>query len=169
MLIYEQHLPSSFRTAFSEKVQRIASQLGISADWLMGVMWQESRLRPDARNKTTGATGLIQFMPATALALGTSVDALAAMDAVTQLDWVQKYYAPYADRLHSFADAYFAVFFPAAIGKPDDWALSSASLPASKIAAQNNLYDLNSDGQLTVAEVKAKLPDVDAVKKKRRQ
>ena len=167
MLIYERHLPSSFRDAFTAKVRGIAAATGMAAEWLMGVMWQESRLRPDARNKTTNATGLIQFMPATALALGTTVDALAAMDAVTQLDWVRKYYAPYAGKLHSFADAYFAVFFPAAIGKLDNWTLSSAKLPAGTIAAQNTLYDLNRDGQLTVAEVKAKLPDVDAVKKKR--
>jgi hypothetical protein len=168
MLIYEQHLPASFRAAFSAKVQRIAAQLNIPADWLMGVMWQESRLRPDARNSASGATGLIQFMPATARSLGTTTGALAAMDAVTQLDWVQKYYAPYAGKLHSFADAYFAVFFPAAIGKPDDWALSSAALSAGTIAAQNSGYDANRDGKLTVAEVKDRLPDVDAVKKKRR-
>ncbi|MDR3134345.1 MAG: transglycosylase SLT domain-containing protein [Prevotellaceae bacterium] len=167
MLIYEQHLPTTFRDAFTAKVQRIAAQLGIPADWLMGVMWQESRLRPAARNAGSGATGLIQFMPATATALGTTTDALAAMDALAQLDWVQKYFAPYAGKLHSFADTYFAVFFPAAIGKPDSWVLSSAKQSAYKVATYNNIYDLNRDGQLTVAEVKNKLPDVEGLKKKR--
>jgi hypothetical protein len=167
MLIYEHHLPSTFRDAFTAKVRGIAADIGIQPEWLMGVMWQESKLRPYARNATSGATGLIQFMPSTAKELGTTLDALATMDAVTQLDYVLKYFRPYAGRLHSFADTYFAVFFPAAIGMPDDWVLSAANLPASKVAAQNNIYDINRDGKITVAEVKDRLPDVDAVKKKR--
>jgi hypothetical protein len=166
MLIYETNLHPSIRVAFVEKVKIIAQKLGIDPDWLMGVMWQESRLRPTAKNSISGATGLIQFMPNTALSLGTTTQALAAMDAVTQLDYVYKYYAPYAGQVHSFADTYFVTFFPAAIGKPDDWVLQTGSLSAEKIATQNNIYDVNRDGKLTVAEVKSKLPNVDALKKK---
>jgi hypothetical protein len=166
MLLYELHIPQGIRASFTQKVAAISGQLGIDPDWLMAVMWQESRLRPEARNPVSGATGLIQFMPATAASLGTSVDALAQMSAIDQLDYVYRYYLPYAGKLHSFADAYFAVFFPAAIGKPATWVLESGSLTAAKIAQQNSLYDVNRDGRLTVAEVMAKLPDMDALKKK---
>lgn len=47
---------------------------------------------------TSGATGLIQFMPATAQGMGTTTAALAAMSAVQQLDYVQRYFKPYAAR-----------------------------------------------------------------------
>ena len=166
MLIYETHLPPSIRANFVEKVKNISQKLGIDPDWLMGVMWQESRLRPSAKNSISGATGLIQFMPKTALALGTSTQALAAMDAVTQLDYVYRYYAPYSGQIRSFADTYFVTFFPAAIGKPDDWVLQTGALSAEKIAIQNNIYDVNRDGKLTVAELKSKLPNIDGLKKK---
>ena len=166
MLIYENNLHPSIRAAFVEKVKNISQKLGIDPDLLMGVMWQESRLRPSAKNSISGATGLIQFMPNTAQALGTTMQALAAMDAVTQLDYVYKYYAPYSGLIQSFADTYFVTFFPAAIGKPDNWVLQTASLSAGKIATQNNIYDVNRDGKLTVAEVKSKLPNLDAIKKK---
>jgi hypothetical protein len=166
MLIYETYLHPAIRADFVDKVKYISQRLGIDPDWLMGVMWQESRLRPSEKNSISGATGLIQFMPNTALSLGTTTQALAAMDAVTQLDYVYQYYASYAGKIHSFADTYFVTFFPAAIGKPDDWVLQTEKLSAEKIAAQNNIYDVNRDGRLTVAEVKSKLPKIDTLKKK---
>ncbi|MDR2362745.1 MAG: lytic transglycosylase domain-containing protein [Prevotellaceae bacterium] len=166
MLIYENNVPPDIRAAFVEKVRTIAGQLGIEPDWLMGVMWVESRLRPDARNATSKATGLIQFMPDTAVSLGTTIDALRSMDALAQLDYVLKYLKPYKGRMNSFVDTYFAIFFPAAIGKPDDWTLHSASMSAAIIAAQNNIYDRNRDGAITVGEVKASLPAMDTEKKK---
>jgi hypothetical protein len=49
---------------------------------------------------------------------------------------------------------YFTVFFPLAIGKPDDWVFQTSKLSASKIASQNPAFDLNKDGKLTVAEVR---------------
>jgi hypothetical protein len=48
-------------------------------------------LSPSARNKRTNATGLIQFMPATARGLGTNIDALSQMSPQEQLVFVQKY------------------------------------------------------------------------------
>jgi hypothetical protein len=46
------------------------------------------------------------------------------------------------------------VFFPLAIGKPDDWVFQSSKLSASLIATQNKGFDINKDGKLTVAEVR---------------
>ncbi|MDR0667627.1 MAG: transglycosylase SLT domain-containing protein [Prevotellaceae bacterium] len=167
MLVYENNVPSDVRASFTAKVRTIAGQLGVEPDWLMGVMWVESRLRAAARNATTGATGLIQFMPATAAALGTTTDALRTMDAVAQLDYVLKYLKPYTGRMKSFYDTYFAVFFPAAIGKPDDWTLSAAGLSAAKIAAANSGFDVNRDGALTVGEIKERLPVIETAQKKK--
>lgn len=142
------------REAFEAKVRTLSVKLGINPEWLMATMMLESSLNPQAVNPTTQATGLIQFMPGTAAALGTSVQQLYAMDGLEQLDYVYAYLKPYADHMESLADVYFAVFFPAAIGKPDDWVLQTARLSAQLIARQNSGYDLNRDGVLTVAEVR---------------
>jgi hypothetical protein len=93
-------------------------------------------------------------MPDTAAALGTSCAALKAMSNVQQLDYVYKYFVPYSGKMQSYIDVYFTVFFPLAIGKPDDWVFQTSKLSASKIATQNPVFDLNKDGKLTVAEVR---------------
>lgn len=142
------------REAFEQKVRTLAVKLSINPDWLMATMMLESSLNPQAVNRTTNATGLIQFMPNTATALGTSVQQLYAMDGLQQLDYVYAYLKPYAGTMESLADVYFAVFFPAAIGKPDDWTLHTSKLSAGLIARQNSGYDLNRDGVLTVGEVR---------------
>jgi hypothetical protein len=147
------------RPAFVAKVRAIASELGTNPNWLMGVMWAESRLNPKAQNTAYPvqggyATGLIQFTPDTARLLGTSTAALLDMDSVQQLDYVKKYFRPYSGRLRSYFDVYAAVFFPAAIGKPDAWVFQTSRLSASTIARQNPAVDLNDDGKITVGEFK---------------
>lgn len=143
------------RAAFLAKVQDISAKIGISPDWLMLVMYIETAhtFSPSIVSPKTGATGLIQFMPSTAAALGTTTAELAKMSNTRQLDYVLKYFLPFAGRLHTLVDTYFAVFFPAAIGKPNDWVLQTASLSASKIAAQNPMWNQNKDAQITVGEV----------------
>lgn len=77
--------------AFLNKVKEIARRLNCNYKDLLGVMNSESSLNPQAVNKSSGATGLIQFLPSTAKALGTSTEALKKMSAVAQLDYVEKY------------------------------------------------------------------------------
>ncbi len=142
------------RSAFAEKVKTISAELGIDPNWLMSVMYKESRVNPAAVNKTTNATGLIQFMPDTARSLGTTISELAAMSGVQQLDYVRKYYLPYKGRMKSYFDTYIVVFFPAAVGKPDDWVFETSRLSRSKIAQQNKGIDLDGSGHITVGEFK---------------
>lgn len=150
------------RAAFVAKVHEIALRLGIQPAWLMIVFYIETAAarygRIDHRVKNPiGAVGLIQFMPRTAAALGTTPFALQAMTNVQQLDYVYRYLSPYRGRMKSLTDVYLAVFFPIAIGKLDAWVLQSPGLTAEKVACWNPLYDLNHDKQLTVGEVKAKV------------
>lgn len=107
---------------------------------------------PAKRNPGSSATGLIQFMAATAKSLGTTTDALAAMTAVEQLDYVRTYFKPYAGRMRSLSDVYMAILWPAAIGKPNDWPLFTA--PSSAYAANKGL-DFDGDGRVTKAEAAA--------------
>ena len=68
---------------FKRKVIEIAAELGIDPNFLMAAMAFESMrtFSADIQNPSTHATGLIQFMPSTAKALGTSHPSLAADDA----------------------------------------------------------------------------------------
>ena len=152
------------KTAIEQKIKTVCNNLNIQPEWLMLVMWQESRLNSKAVNAQKGdpadaftraktrATGLIQFMPNTAAGLGTSNQALFNMNAIQQLDYVQRYYQPYKARIHNFHDLYLATFFPVAMGKPDDFILQTATLSAKKISDQNPGMDLNKDGRITVGE-----------------
>lgn len=108
--------------AFRAKVTAIANNLSLQPNWLMAVMAFETgyTFSPAERNQGSSATGLIQFLQSTAIALGTTTARLARMTAVQQLDWVEKYYrAVPASRIKNLGDAYLAVLFPAAIGRPD--------------------------------------------------
>ena len=155
MINFENYIPNP-KAEFCTKLQTICDKLNISPEWLLAVMYVESRINPYAVNKYSGATGLIQFMPATAKSLGTTTAELLNMTAVDQLDYVYLYLKPYANKMHSLMDVYFAIFFPAAIGKPSDFVLQTSKLSASLIASQNAGYDINSDGEITVAEVESK-------------
>jgi hypothetical protein len=141
-LIYDD-LVKENKDAFLTKVQTVAASLGIDANWLMGVMYIESKLDHKAVNKYSKAVGLIQFTKRTAESLGTSADLLLQMSNIQQMDYVLKYFTPYKNKIVSFVDVYFAVFYPAAIGKYFDYVLGKIGASATLIAQQNPGLDLN--------------------------
>ncbi|MDP3914396.1 MAG: transglycosylase SLT domain-containing protein [Bacteroidota bacterium] len=148
---------SRVTSQFTDKVRYISDLLNIDPNWLMWVMYFESTLNHRAVNKTSGATGLIQFMPSTARGLGTTTASLLQMTAVEQLDYVYAYLKPYKNRMNAMVDVYLAVFFPLAMNKPPEYVLQTSTLSASKIASQNAGLDLNKNGQITRTEVEAKV------------
>ena len=139
------------REEFTEKVAIICSQLNIKPNWLMFVMWFESRLNPQAVNPISGATGLIQFMPSTARSLGTTTDVLKRMSNLQQLDYVLAYLRPYKGMMKTWVDVYLAVFYPRAMGKPD------FVITSDIVAKQNKIFDLNKDLDISVKEIEAAL------------
>lgn len=152
-MLYEEKITEN-RSAFLSRLSAICRELNIDPDWLLAVMYSESGLNHRAVNPNGGATGLIQFMPATALALGTTTDALKNMSNTEQLTFVRQFLYPYRYQIKSYADLYMAVFFPAALGKDETWVLQTARLSAAKIAAANRIFDLDANGILTVCEVR---------------
>lgn len=154
---------------FEQTLRSIATKLGINPNWLMMVMYFESKLNAQAVNKQPGdsanplerltkrAVGLIQFMPETAKNLGTSTTALYSMSAIQQLHYVYAYFKPYAGKIRSFYDLYLITFFPLALGKPDDFVLQTSKISASTIARQNPIFDANKDGKITVGEIKQRM------------
>jgi hypothetical protein len=147
---FEEYIKEN-KTEFTEKVNNICAELRIEANWLMFVMWFESRLNPQAVNPISGATGLIQFMPSTARGLGTTTDVLKHMSNVQQLDYVLAYLRPYKGRMKRWIDVYLAVFYPRAMGKPD------FVITPDIIAKQNKIFDLNKDLDISVKEIETAL------------
>lgn len=147
-------------SAFRSRVRAICSQLAIeNPDWLMACMAFESgeTFSPSIKNGAgSGAVGLIQFMPSTAKALGTSTEALAAMTAEDQLHYVKEYFKPYAGRLRSLSDVYMAILWPAAVGKPESHVLWTAATRPTTYR-QNAGLDGNVDGTITKAEAAQKV------------
>lgn len=139
---------------FRERVTWIADTLGCDVNHLMACMaWETGeRFSADVRNGAgSGATGLIQFMPSTAKALGTTTAKLAAMTPEDQLRYVYEYFKPYEGRLNNLGDVYMAILWPKAVGKPDYYVLFDKS-KAPTTFRQNAGLDVNKDGLVTRAE-----------------
>jgi hypothetical protein len=141
---------------FRRKAVAVANRLGLDPSTLMAVMAFETgrKFSSATRNARSGATGLIQFMPRTAEALGTSTRALAAMSEVRQLDFVERYLKPYSGRMTDLPSAYMAVLWPAAVRKPLSHVLFAAPGAAYD---QNKGLDADKDGKVTKAEAAAKV------------
>lgn len=146
--------------AFLEKVSTIANKYGTDAASLLSVMHFETGGSFDTGTRNaagSGATGLIQFMPSTAKGLGTSTDALAKMDRMEQLDWVDKYLSqtPLAkEGAKSTEDVYMSVLYPKAVGKSNDYVLFEKG---TKAYAQNAGLDIGGKGYVTKADAASKV------------
>jgi hypothetical protein len=149
-LIFEEKVKAAYRAEFIAKIKAICIRLDIDPNWLMKVINKESAgtFSPSIKNPTSSATGLIQFMADTAKGLGTTTAKLAKMSAIDQLDYVEKYFQPYKGKMHSFADVYIAVFYPAALNKADSWVFPNWVYKAQKY------IDLNKNGNITLGEFK---------------
>lgn len=149
--------------SFIARLKEVASNLDVKPEWLYAVMMSESGGNPSARNPSGGATGLIQFMPATAEHLGTSTDELKAMSDVQQLDYVERFYKPFAGKMKSPTDVYMATFLPIFVGQPDNTIvgrqgdyrnLPRTDLKYDTVYKQNwQAFDPNKTGQFTIRDI----------------
>lgn len=148
---------SKVSSHFKDRVVLLAAAIGTAPSYVMACMAFETgrTFSPSIRNKWSGATGLIQFMPITAHALGTSCEELASMSDVEQLDFVEKYFTHLVKRsLPTLEDVYMAILWPAAIGKPNDYPIF---VDSSKAYKQNKGLDINKDGKVTKGEAASKV------------
>lgn len=108
---------------------------------------------PAVRNKHSGATGLIQFMPkGSAPDLGTTCDELAKMSFVEQQDYVFKYFEKYGyiKKCNYLEDYYLSIFMPKLVGKdPNEVVASKGSL----VYSQNSGFDSDKKGYYTVGDI----------------
>lgn len=162
--------------SFSTKLNDISSDLGMNPRDLLLVMYLESGVNPGARNPNGGATGLIQFMPATLKGMGLSdrgVKTFGQKSAEDQLDYVKKYVKAHQGLIGgkpftSATQYYVANFFPIALKK---WngsnpiqnanvvVVDSHSSDSRERAAYkaNPILDANKDGKITVGDLTAVL------------
>ena len=140
--------------AFANKVISISNKLAIDPNWLMFLMDWESSIDA-ARENTFGCIGLIQFCPDSSGETYKTINgqrydlqSIKNMAPEAQLDLVYEYLKEiqsYKGRFADYYELYFAILFPNAYGKPDNYVLNTQSNP---------VFDLNKNGQVTVAEVK---------------
>ncbi|HIB8334376.1 TPA: hypothetical protein ACWX3D_002863 [Klebsiella variicola] len=135
---------------FKLKVIEVCERLEINPDYLMSCMAFETgeTFSPSVRNPNGSATGLIQFMSNTARSLGTTTNELADMTSVEQMDYVEKYFKPYAGKIKTIEDVYMVIFCPRAVGKPDSYILYDEGRSYN----DNKGLDLNKDNAITKYE-----------------
>jgi hypothetical protein len=137
---------------FIKKVQSVAAKLRVSPTDLLACMAFETgrTFNPSLRNRI-GATGLIQFIPKTAIGLGTTTDYLASLTRAQQMDWVEKYFmnGPLPKVANpTLEDLYMAIIWPAAVGQKNDYIMWRAG----SIQYQQNPLDVGGKGYITKAD-----------------
>ena len=135
-----------------DEVNRVAQKFNIKADDLLAVMASESGIKANAVNPNGGATGLIQFMPRTATALGTTTAALQQMSRAEQMTYVEKFLQ--MNNLPPGASAgriYATIFLP---GRANRDVLTEAG---EIYYNSNKALDMNGDGKITIADLDARV------------
>lgn len=132
---------------FITEVENIAGRLSTKPEHLLAAMSFETggSFDPAKQNKIK-ATGLIQFIPPTAQALGTTVDKLKAMTSVEQLEFVEKYMDDFKGKLNTLEAVYTSIL-SGSPKKPNDVLFRQGTL-----AYKLNPLDWNLDGKITAAE-----------------
>lgn len=142
----------------SRRIDDMARRLNFNPKDLKALIYSESGGNPQAVNPSSGASGLIQFMPATARGMGTSVQAIRRMTAEQQMGLIEKYlrtmkkaagFQP-GHKLTS-GELYAIVFMPA---RAKSQVLCSRGSAAYN---SNDGLDKNKDGHITKADLEAHL------------
>lgn len=141
---------------FIEGVNQIAAELNTDPRFIISVMAFETgdRFGSCTRNPRSSATGLIQFMAATATSLGTTTNRLCEMSEIEQLQYVKLYFQRCSgcrNNLDTIEKVYTAVFSGRARSDLDTVLYES---PSSQYEANRELDTVfgNSDGRITVYE-----------------
>lgn len=153
-------------SSFIPTMRAGSARLGLDPNWVMAIMAVEtvSSFRPCIRNPYSNATGLIQFMPKTALSLGTNIDRLCGMSQTQQWRYVEEYLrrAIRANgRPRDLGSAYMLVFTPIYTQSPSSKVMYRHDGGACRIGGrmrktaycQNQVYDYApKDGLITKFE-----------------
>lgn len=148
-----------------DAVNSAAVKLGMDPDWLFTVISFETggSFSPTVRNAAgSGAFGLIQFMPSTArnlLGTATNDEAVRKGMAMSFNEQLEKMVIPYlrGPKYKSVEDVYLKIFYPVAMGKPDDYVIGSAP---GAVYTQNRGFDREGKGYITRRDVTRKIRSI---------
>jgi hypothetical protein len=114
--------PAGVKAVLSTRIAATSARLSTPpslTDELAHIVENESAWNPAATN-SIGATGLIQFMPATAVMLGTTTAALRKMSRKQQAVYVQRYFDRVTNngshKVKRPGDLYLLTFMPGHLG-----------------------------------------------------
>lgn len=144
---------------FESKVCRISRKLAIPPEWLMTVIFFESRFDAAAVNsKGSGAAGLLQWKREEAELIGTTPEKIKDMDAIEQLDLIEQYLKIVRQQqgkdFEDLTDLYLACFYPQALGEDYCYAMfQSGEINYSRYSP----LDINKDGRITVKDLDDRL------------
>jgi hypothetical protein len=134
----------------------IQDEIKLDPVLLVPCMHFESKLDPKARNPASSASGLIQFMSATAISLGTTIEKIRAMGPMEQLGFVHNYFKKIKRDWTgaTLCDVYLAILWPKGIGLPES---ANIFVKGTQTYAVNAGLDKNKDGYVTKSEICARL------------
>lgn len=140
--------------AFEQKVREVSRRLDIPAEWLMAVMYSESKFDASAENrKGSGAVGLIQWMPETAKDFGQSTQNIKKLSHIEQLDIAYNYLNRVRQKYGEFKSLghlYLGILYPKAMS--GDFCYTLYAKPSTAYQ-QNAGLDEDQDGRVTVRDI----------------
>ena len=149
-------VPRHFTHAMAKSIARVAGNIEVRANDLAAVISFETggSFSPSKKNPGSSATGLIQFMAATAKELGTTTSALAAMSFDQQMVYVEKYFKRRGfkpGKPQTLGDVYTAV--TGCYNSPlVCYSKYSSSSRNKEGYNKNKVWDANGDGNITKGE-----------------
>ncbi|GAA4695925.1 peptidoglycan-binding domain-containing protein [Nocardioides nanhaiensis] len=137
---------------FLRQVEGMSQRLGAQPEHMLAAMSFETggTFASDVKNPRSSATGLIQFMDATARGLGTSTSELAQMSPTEQLAYVERYFEPYRGRLGDLESVYTSIL----AGSPHSGE-EALFTQGEKAYGPNRELDADRNGVITAAEATA--------------
>lgn len=156
------HLPEEF----FKKIISISKKLDCDPSHLMAVINLETAgtFKASIQNSSSNATGLIQFMPKTATNMGTSIEKLANMSEVEQLDYVEKYLLDRKKerKIKGKVDAttlYCLIFWPDAANKENNYLIANNKNKNVGVYNGNKGLDYNKDKSITRGDLDQRVKD----------
>ena len=148
---------------FYSKIIKISKKIQCEPNDLMGIINLETggTFSPRAQNSSSGAIGLIQFMPKYVHEYGTTISELKSMTREEQLDYVEIYFDKKikAHKIKGKIDSatlYALVFYPKASNKNDEYIIARGG---SEVYRENKSLDANNDRKITKSDLGKKLKE----------
>jgi hypothetical protein len=155
---------------FYDYVKSMGQRYGFQPLDMLGVWMSESGVRANAHNPNGHASGINQLMPPIAAGLGWQRDDALPPDPLThipltnyralnplsQLPWIARYYAPYAGKMTSPSRCYLATFLPALLSDPtlnDQTVLAQKNGKLGWAYSANAIFDENNDLKIQLFEL----------------